>query len=89
MAAPVHVEPVAKGVKAASNDERGAVRVDPRPIPAPTPAPVVRAAAPARPAPARPVPIANAGRPAPTPATKVEGTQRGKPGNGDYRAIRF
>jgi hypothetical protein len=33
--------------------------------------------------------VANAGRPAPTPATKVEGTQRAKHQNGDYRAIRF
>lgn len=91
-APPVQAEPapVAKAVKAANhNDERGAVRVDPRPAPAPAPAPAPRAAAPTRSGPARPVPIANAGRPAPTPAAKVEGTQRGKPGNGDYRAIRF
>jgi hypothetical protein len=74
-------------------EDRAAVRVDPT-APRPAPSPVPRAAppvrpAPVRPGPARPVPVANAGRPAPTPATKVEGTQRGKHHHGDYRAIRF
>lgn len=74
-------------------EDRAAVRVDPRPAPravqpAPRPAPVSPPAL-QRPAPARPVPVASAGRPAPTPAAKVEGTTRPKHGNGDYRAIRF
>ncbi len=72
--------------------DRAAVRVDPRPAPAPAPVAKVAprpAPSPVRPGPARPVPVASAGRPAPTPAAKVDGTQRPKHGQGDYRAIRF
>jgi hypothetical protein len=88
----VEVKPEPKIVPRVAPEDRGAVRVDPRPAPAPAPVPPPRAALPprqsSRPGPARPVPVANAGRPAPTPASKVLGTKE-KPKAGDYRAIRF